>query len=445
MSTVVYLIRHSESKKIKVRKNHSLLESNKKVHLSRKGKKIAQDFSHNKNLKDIDVLISSDYNRAIETANFFGKNFEINNMFGERVHGVEDFNDLPINFEEKQVLDENYKLENGESQKEVRNRMYDALIKELEKHKGKRIAIVSHSTAITFLLTKWCKIQYGGEYKYKEFVFFNGKFLPCTTFKLVFDDNNKLESIELLKTQIKVMSFNLRHIIKEEIIGLWKKRYEKIVTFIKNESPDIIGVQELTRKGKRYLKGNLKEYKIVGKKRHSIIFTNEYNCVLVKREFKIKGHKTYSLSDKINRLGRKAKTDNFPRICTLVHIERENNKYLIANTHLDNSSKENKKRLLGIFDNIVETHKKDDEYIIITGDFNMTLDNKNLLNYSKKYIDPFKDYTITTFPALPELKALDHIFLDERLKYFNEIIYSNSNDSGFMSDHNPISCIVEIK
>ena len=254
MSTVVYLIRHSESKKIKIKKNHSFLELTKKVHLSRKGKKIARDFSNNKNLKDIDVLISSDYNRAIETARFLGKNYEINNMFGERIYGVEDFNDLPINFEEKQVLDENYKLENGESQKEVRNRMYDALIKVLNKHKGKKIAIVSHSTAITFLLTKWCEIKYRQEYKYKGFTFFNGDFLPCTSFKLVFDDNNKLESIELLKTEIKVMSFNLRHIIKEEIIGVWKKRYERIVTFIKNESPDIIGVQELTRKGKRYLK-----------------------------------------------------------------------------------------------------------------------------------------------------------------------------------------------
>ena len=81
---------------------------------------------------------------------------------------------------------------------------------------------------------------------------------------------------------MKVMTFNLRHIIKEDLLGLWRKRYKRIVTFILNENPDIIGVQELTHKGKRYLKRNLKEYKIIGKKRHSIIFTNEYNCVLVK-------------------------------------------------------------------------------------------------------------------------------------------------------------------
>ncbi len=444
MSTTVYLIRHSLAKKMKKRKRLTLLESNKKIHLSREGKRIAIDTARNKNFHDIDVLISSDYNRAIETAHFFGKNFEINSFFGERIHGVEDFNDLPDNYEKLQIEDENFKIGNGESQKEVKNRMYTALVELLNQNKGKNIAIVSHSTAITFLLSKWCEINYCGEYKFKNKIFFDGIFKPCTSFKLTFNDKNQLTDIELVKLQVKIMSFNLRHIIKEEIFGLWKKRYEKIVNFIKSESPDVIGVQELTRRGKRYLKRNLKEYKIVGKKRHSIIFTNEYNCVLVKKEFKIRSHKTYSLSDKINRLGRKSKEDNFPRICTLVHVEKENKKFLIANTHIDNSSVKNKKRLLGIFDNIVVTHKKEEEYLIITGDFNMTLDNDNLLRYSKKYLDPFKDYTITTFPAMPEIKALDHIFLDNRLSYSHEIIHSNSNDDGFMSDHNPITCIIEI-
>ncbi|MBR4672785.1 MAG: histidine phosphatase family protein [Bacilli bacterium] len=449
MAITVYLIRHSESKEIKLKKKVSLLECNKNTRLSRNGKHIAFEASKNKEFNNIDVLISSDYKRAIETALFFSKNkktFEVNPNFGERVHGVNSFEELPENFEKKQMTDENFKMENGESQKEVQNRMYNALMEVLNNNKNEdKIAIVSHSTAITFLLKKWCSIKYGGEYKFKNKVFFDGNWKPCTIFKLVFDEKNKLIDISLVKPELKVMSFNLRHIIKEEFFGVWKTRYRRIIDFIDSESPDIIGVQELTRKGKRYLKHNLKDYKIVGKRRHSIIFTNEYNCVLVKKDFKIKGHKTYSLSDKINILGRKSKSDNFPRICTLVHIERENAKFLVANTHIDNSSTENKKRLLNIFDNIVNTHKKEEEYLIITGDFNMTMDNRNLNNYSKKFVAPFKDYMIGTFPSVPDMRALDHIFLDQRLEYSDEKIYSDSNEKGFMSDHNPISCIVTIK
>ena len=447
MSTVVYLIRHSKANDIKVKKNQYLLESNKKVKLSHEGKKIISEVCKNKEFRHFDVVISSDYRRAYETAAYLldsKQELIINEKFGERIHGVDDFNELPYHFEYKQFEDDDFKVGFGESQKDVRRRMSQGLEEVIEKYKNKKIAIVSHATAITFLLKKWCEINYQGEYKYKDKIIFDGNFFPCSAFKLTFDDNNKLIDINPVKSEISIMSFNLRHIIKEEFIGLWKKRYDKIIDFIKDMDSDIIGVQELTRKGKRYLKKHLREYKIVGKKRHSIIFTNEYNCVLVKRSFKIKGHKTYSLSDNINKLGRKSKDDNFPRICTLVHVEKENKKYLIANTHIDNSSTENKKRLLDIFDSIIDDHKKIEEYVIITGDFNMTYDNKNLVSYARKYNDPFRNSTVGTFPSVPDMKALDHIFLDKRLSYHGEKIHSDSNDNGFMSDHYPISCTVEI-
>ncbi len=447
MSTEIYLIRHSKAGKLKVNKKDGLLLSSKNLRLSREGKRIIEEFSTNKELESFDVVISSEYNRSIETAEYLvnvDQPILIDDRFNERIHGVNDFKELPHNFENKQLEDLNFKVGFGENQKEVQARMYSGLMDVLDKYKGKKIAIVTHSTAVTFLLKKWCEMNYEGEYLFNNNVFFDGIWLPCTSFKLTFDDKKKLIDIKTVRRELKVMSFNLRHIIKEEMFGIWKKRYERIVNFIIDENPDFIGVQELTRKGKRYLKKHLKEYKIVGKKRHSIIFTNEYNCVLIKKKFKIKGHKTYSLSDKINRLGRKSKKDNFPRICTLVHIEIDNEKYLMANTHIDNSSKDNKKRQLGIFNNIVNDHKKEDEFVIITGDFNMTLDNENLLKYSKKYVDPFKNHKETTFPQDTSIKALDHIFLDQRLTYFDEIIYSDSNDDGFMSDHNPISCIIKI-
>lgn len=446
MSTTVYLIRHSKSKKLKVRKKDDLLVKNKKVRLSKEGMVIAEQVSKYREFNNLDIIISSDYKRALETSFYFLKDKEIiiNSKFGERIHGVNNFKDLPNDFEKKQFEDIDFKCNNGESQREVQSRMYKGLIEVLEKYKDKKIAIISHSTAITFLLKKWCDIEYGKEYKFNGKPFFDGNWLNCTAFKLEFDNNKELINIEEVKEEMKVMSFNLRHIIKEDILGLWRKRYELIVEFLRQEEPSIIGVQELTKKGKRYLKRKLKKYKVVGKKRHSIIFTNEYNCILIRKDYKIKGHKTYSLSDKINRLGRKAKTDNFPRICTLVHLEKNGKNYLIANTHIDNSSTENKKRLLDIFDNIINTHIKEDEYLIITGDFNMTLDNRNLVNYSKKFIDPFKDYQEGTFPSRPEMKALDHIFLDKRLTYSDEKIHKDSNEKGFMSDHNPISCIVKI-
>ena len=107
---------------------------------------------------------------------------------------------------------------------------------------------------------------------------------------------------------------------------------------------------------------------------------------------------------------------------------------------MDNSSTQNKKRLLDIFDSIVEKYKKEDEYVIITGDFNMSLDNRYLIKYAEKYLDPFKNHDEGSFPSIPDLKAIDHIFLDKKVLFTKEIIHSDSNNDGYMSDHYPMSC-----
>ena len=244
---------------------------------------------------------------------------------------------------------------------------------------------------------------------------------------------------------MKVMTFNLKHRILEDIFGLWKKRYVKIVDYIKNENPDIIGVQELTRKGKRFLKKQLTDYQIIGKRRHSIILTNEYNCLLIKKEYEITKHNTFSLSDKITHLGRKSKKDKFPRICVVAHVIKDDLKFMIVNTHMDNSDTKNKKRLLKIYNKIVESNKNDDEYVILTGDYNMSIDNDNLKDFAKNYLDPFENIKESSFTGFDDIKAIDHIFLDKRLSFKDSKLDRKSNDQNYLSDHYPLSCIVYIK
>ena len=75
----------------------------------------------------------------------------------------------------------------------------------------KRIAIVSHATAISYLLKKWCDIQIVDDklrYSFNNNIILNGYFNYCETFKLEFDDKNKIISIENIKLKKKKM-FNL--------------------------------------------------------------------------------------------------------------------------------------------------------------------------------------------------------------------------------------------
>jgi len=206
MKTEVYLIRHSEPFKVhrgNSNARESILIENEKSPLSINGEKMAEELASYDEFKNLDVVYSSNYVRAMSTAKYFAHNnnlkVDIDERFNERVHGVESWSDLPVNFELNQFNDENYKVGFGESQREVQVRMYDGLVSVMSSNKGKRIAIVSHSTAIAFLLKMFSEVKYDGNYTYKGNNYFDGRWEHLETFKLVYDENNVLLSITNIK------------------------------------------------------------------------------------------------------------------------------------------------------------------------------------------------------------------------------------------------------
>ena len=177
--TTIYLIRHS--KPLKVNNEYTkddLQTQNEKKILSFDGEKIAQARFESCIFDDVDCVYSSNYIRAISTAKYVAEknNLEINivDELGERKFGISSWSELPENFERKQFLDENYKIGNGENQKQVSERMYSAITKILDANKNKKVVIISHATAISYLLKKWCNIEIVDN---KLRYLFNGKIL----------------------------------------------------------------------------------------------------------------------------------------------------------------------------------------------------------------------------------------------------------------------------
>ena len=200
--TTIYLMRHSIALKNinNDYNNDSLQLQNEKMPLSIEGEELAFNISKESELQNIDVVISSNYVRAMSTAKYISKannvNLIVNSAFGERKFGVNSWDELPSGFELRQNDDVNYKIGDGESQKEVRERVYKALMKVIDEYKDKRIVIVSHGSAILWLLKQWCDVNLKN-----KCITFNDKLIiydnifNCTTFKLEFDDN-KLVNID---------------------------------------------------------------------------------------------------------------------------------------------------------------------------------------------------------------------------------------------------------
>lgn len=207
--TTIYLIRHSEPFKVHrgIEDVHEeFLFSNIKTPLSVDGEKLAEKVSQNKEFQNIDVVWSSNYVRAMSTAKYFAYNNDlkvnVSDKLGERIHGVNSWDELPPDFERRQFLDENYKIGYGENQKEVRERLYSVIMQILNENKNKRIVIICHATAISFLLKKWCDIKVVDDklnYSYNGKQLLKGHFNYCETFKLEFDDKNEIVNIENIK------------------------------------------------------------------------------------------------------------------------------------------------------------------------------------------------------------------------------------------------------
>ena len=98
-----------------------------------------------------------------------------------------------------QILDPNLKNYLGESNLEVRKRMKEAIFSIISQNIGKRIAIVSHGTALSYLISKWCDIKLEDDkfkYSYRDKVLLHNYFDYCETFKLTFDLDNNLIGID---------------------------------------------------------------------------------------------------------------------------------------------------------------------------------------------------------------------------------------------------------
>ena len=201
----IYLVRHAKPIKkemLNYKDLSDLQTQNEKIPLSIEGEKIASTLSI-KLFNNIDYLYSSTYERAISTAKYISdlNNIPINitSNFNERKIG--DKKGIKNEFWIIQLEDENAKAPNGESQKEVRERMLKGLDDVLNSMEDTtNSVIITHATAITFLLMNWCELKGAVLITKKRHLTFNNKdvindsFKTPEIFKLEFE-NNQIKDI----------------------------------------------------------------------------------------------------------------------------------------------------------------------------------------------------------------------------------------------------------
>lgn len=209
--TTVYLIRHSEkiNQNLTDNTNNNEYYQNRREKriLSMNGEKKAENLSKQPEFEGIDIIFSSNYARAIQTAKYFAEPnkmvIHIDERFNERKMGiVQPEEDVVM----EQYYDESIRNPEGESRKEVQDRMIAGFLDVVNSNKGKRIVIFTHGVAMTFLLMKWCKlknINEGSEIclSFKDKIIFNKIFDAPEVFKIKIK-NNEIVDIKNLEFDI---------------------------------------------------------------------------------------------------------------------------------------------------------------------------------------------------------------------------------------------------
>lgn len=155
--TALYLVRHAQP----VYQGYQ--EAPELAPLSEKGRADSERLADFLQGKGIEQIYSSPYPRAVQTleplARRLGLPIELEPDLRERTVGswVEDFSA----FARRQWEDFDYRLEQGESLRQVQQRAVPALERLAQRSKGKTIAVGGHGTAISVLLHSFGKGGFG--------------------------------------------------------------------------------------------------------------------------------------------------------------------------------------------------------------------------------------------------------------------------------------------
>lgn len=203
-NTIIYLIRHAETIDENGIRNtdETMQEINEKEILSIEGEEAAKKLSENSELQNIDMIWSSYYTRAKQTAKYIAyKNnldYSLDKRLCERKLG--NIEDLAKFMNDKETRDPSreqlafpdFKTRDGESANDTNKRMNEFINEILEKYKSKKIAVISHGGSIKFYLLSHCKVNENLNLEYR------GKELNITSpclLKLTFR-NNELLNLE---------------------------------------------------------------------------------------------------------------------------------------------------------------------------------------------------------------------------------------------------------
>ena len=200
-----------------------------------------------------------------------------------------------------------------------------------------------------------------------------------------------LNSCTDYKEKIKIMTYNIRLNTDADGINKWDNRKEGIVSLIKNEDVDILGIQEALPDQIEYLSNQLKDYNYIGEGRNGGN-SGEYSAIYFNsKKISLKEEETFWLSEtpRVASIGWDAA---IKRIVTLgvFYIKNSKKELIVYNTHFDHIGKVAREKSAIMILNHITKNNYLDKSLVVMGDLNANTDEPPIKLLSEKLEDSFK-------------------------------------------------------
>lgn len=259
--------------------------------------------------------------------------------------------------------------------------------------------------------------------------------------------------------QVSWGTFNIRYDNPGDSLNNWKYRKDSVAKYISGKDFDVLGMQEVLYNQLNDLKERLPQYTAVGVGREDGKTKGEYAPLFFRTDkFELIDSNTFWLSQYPDSAGFIGWDGACTRIATWAKLkDKESGKIFMAvNTHFDHVGVEARKESALL---IIERIKEivGDKPAILTGDFNVTdsseayrtiTGNEFVLKDAFKGSDRHEGpaYTFHDFGRIPMDKRpkIDFIFVTPNIKVLETSIVQNpETKTGFLSDHNPHTAVLE--
>ena len=259
-----------------------------------------------------------------------------------------------------------------------------------------------------------------------------------------------LNSCSKQSESLNIMSYNIRLDVKSDGINQWNNRREGIVSLIKEEKPDVFGIQEGLPHQVAYLSKQLEEYTMIGEGRDGEN-NGEYSAIYYKnKKLELINSETFWLSETSKKpsIGWDAALN---RIATVgvFKIINSDKKIVIYNSHFDHIGKEARENSVNVILNHIKENNFSKDGIVVMGDFNSLPTDAPIKLLSENLEDSFNGSLVKkpagklgTFNAFDIhnklLKRIDYIFTKNIEVVDFKHIHKKLPNGLWPSDHLPV-------